>query len=201
MSERVEIELLRRLEEMAVEHLFLARHGFEVETAEEALADIETLKLHVETLREAAQNAASEVLRLRAERDAFAGETSCIEHNVGALLDLYHARMIESEHQEKHAWERHAEKDAAYGEALAERDELRRLVVVAFRLCGGMPKMWQCSGCGSGFVGTHQSVCPSCRRRGYWTGSVDPEAKAKMAEEPLVRDAKKVFEIVLEAKP
>ena len=188
MSERVEIELLRRLEAMAVER-------------EEALADIETLKLHVETLREASQSAASEVMRLRAERNALAGEAASIEQNIGAILDLYHARMIESKHQEKLAWERAAEKDRAYGEALAERDELRRLVVVAFRLNGGMPKMWQCSGCKNGFVGKHQSVCPSCGREKYWTGSVDPEAKAKLAEEPLVRDAKKVFEIVLESKP
>lgn len=121
MSERVEIELLHRLEAMAVER-------------EEALADIETLKLHVETLREASQSAASEVLRLRAERDALAGEASSIEQNIGAILDLYHARMIESKHQEKLAWERAAEKDAAYGEALAERDEAKdaiRLVLEA----------------------------------------------------------------------
>lgn len=112
MSEKVELELLRRLEVMANER-------------EEALSDIETLKLHVDTLREAAQSAASEVMRLRAERDALAGEASSIEQNVGALLDLYHARMIESEHQEKLAWERAAEKDRAYGEALAELDEER----------------------------------------------------------------------------
>ncbi len=112
MSAKVELELLTRIEAVAKER-------------DEALADIETLKLHVETLREAAQSAASEVMRLRAERDALAGEASSIEQNVGALLDLYHARMIESKHQQKFAWERAAEKDRAYKEALAERDKLR----------------------------------------------------------------------------
>ena len=48
MSQRVELDLLRRLEAMTVER-------------DEALADIETLKLHVETLREAWRSASDEV--------------------------------------------------------------------------------------------------------------------------------------------
>jgi chromosome segregation ATPase len=54
MSNKVELELLRRLDAMAKER-------------DEALADIETLKLHVETLREAWRSASDEVKRLRAE--------------------------------------------------------------------------------------------------------------------------------------
>lgn len=98
----------------------------------EALAELDeerdnvrTLKTHVETLQETNQLASKEVMRLREERDALVANETSIEQNVGALLDLYHDRMIESEHQEKLAWERAAEKDRAYGEALAERDEAR----------------------------------------------------------------------------
>lgn len=39
--------------------------------------------------------------------------------------DKYHAMRIEAENQARHAWERHAEKDAAYGEAIRERDNAR----------------------------------------------------------------------------
>lgn len=124
MSGKVELELLRRLEAMTKER-------------DEALADIETLKTHVETLREAWRSASDEVNRLRAERDALAGEASSIEQNVGALLDLYHDRMLEAENQSKLAWKRHAEKDRAYGSALAERDEAREALGTAW-LAGGV---------------------------------------------------------------
>src|SRR5262249_38618400 len=39
---------------------------------------------------------------------------------------------------------------------------------------------WQCSGCRSIFFGKYKSVCPACGRDGYWSGSVDPDALAKL---------------------
>lgn len=31
---------------------------------------------------------------------------------------------------------------------------------------------WQCSGCRAGFIGGLLNTCPSCKRIGYWTGSI-----------------------------
>lgn len=103
---------------------FMERTGFSLALDDER-GNVETLKLHVETLQETNQLASKEVMRLREERDALVANETSIEQNVGALLDLYHARMLEAENQSKLAWERHAEKDCAYGRALAERDEAR----------------------------------------------------------------------------
>lgn len=125
-AEREELNRLRRLVPTGTYTLTFA-HEQEIrllrEQLDEERANVEMLKTHVETLREASQSAASEVMRLRVERDALAGEASSIEQNVVALLDLYHARMIESKHQAKLAWERAAEKDRAYDEALGLKED------------------------------------------------------------------------------
>lgn len=142
----LELERLRRLVPNGTYTLNVA-HEQEIRLLREHLdderANVEMLKTHVETLREASQSAAREVMRLRAERDALAGKTTSIEQNVGALLDLYHARMIESEHQEKLAWERAAEKDRAYGDALAELDEERANVEMLVDCVETLRKAWK----------------------------------------------------------
>lgn len=70
MSNKVELELLRRLDAMAKER-------------DDALADIETLELHIETLREAWQGASEAVTKLGEQLNA--SEADC--ERFGRLLD------------------------------------------------------------------------------------------------------------------
>ena len=97
---------------------------------DEALENVKTLQTHVEVLREAHHSASREVERLLAERQALADSAQSVEQNVCALLDLYHSRAVGAEKQAKLAWDRHAEKDAAYGEALRERDKAQEGVAM-----------------------------------------------------------------------
>lgn len=49
---------------------------------------------------------------------------------------------------------------------------------------------WQCSGCRVVFIGPWKKECPNCQRTDYWTGSVEPKARAEaMRNIVLDRDA------------
>ena len=140
-----QIRLLRRAAEVmrAIDYLYAGDHseGSFLESlrklgddpaqlATEALENVRALQTHVEVLREAHQSASREVGRLLAERQALADSAQSVEQNVCALLDLYHSRAVGAEKQAKLAWDRHAEKDAAYGEALRERDKAQEGVAM-----------------------------------------------------------------------
>ena len=75
-------------------------------------------------------------------------------------------------------------------------EELERLLVIAVRTGGCAVSTWQCSGCGHAFSGRWRHVCPSCKREGYLTGSVDAAGRAQLAAEPLMQAVARIREIV-----
>lgn len=86
-------------------------------------------------------------------------------------------------------------------ELVRERDELKRLLLIAVDNGGASIRIWQCSGCLEAFSGNYQNKCPSCNSVGYWSGSVDPEARKKLEErDHKVRDVMKIQAIARESR-
>jgi hypothetical protein len=148
--------------------------------------------LRAELLRVNAQHAAA-LEALRVERD--------VEHadadRLRKLLEALPADMVDLA-ADRDSWLEQCEQarqwfqeEAARSKRL--REALERLIRARLQLL----RVWQCSGCRAVFAGRWRNVCPSCSREGFWTGSVEREAEARVKEEEFNR----LFEAALTPPP